>query len=98
MSQYDFEGEIRRMVGAAIGSRNDHIERWVERMLVTPDAPGIALIEGETRIDLTEENGYSLIAEDKIGLHPGVPFGHIYRFRNEGSFLAWVANGCPVQE
>jgi hypothetical protein len=71
--------------------RRDILEEACERMLTNPRGWGVLVVDEEVINfrDLKGELSYT------AGLHPGVPFGHIFQFPSEAAVDRWQDRGCP---
>lgn len=72
---------IRRYTFRQIQLQNLALSKMAERMLTDERGIGIAMIQHPENTVLTLEDG--------------IPFGHIYEFPSEESYLLWIAHGRP---
>lgn len=74
--------------------QNAALREQVEKMLAD-GAQGIVMIQ--TTLLEDDKDGMRMRAVTKLGLHPCVPFGHVFEFPSEAAFHAWAERGYPTE-
>lgn len=76
--------------------QNEALREHAEKMLAD-GTQGIAMIQIPPTVEEGEDGSIRAVGHTKIGLHPRVPFGHVFEFPSERAFHAWAERGYPTE-